>query len=283
MNNRILMTLAFAIVHGLLWALPYTVGDCTIDVEIRSRAMIPILHRWVSVREKNGAILVLARADGYVTRRVEIPKAAGQTQYKVDLVLDDEPRRILVRDIAGAPIASAYVDASQFGFPSDVFGFKVYVPCKVMPHPDTTSIAVMGDMVWVPFPNTWEVETIEGFQKISITIDRKAYGATQRLLSVVIAVDKTAEDDPGDNGAVIEDAVGHDTMGMWLDRLLEVERGERTRKDVPRGSAMAMARFLAQGYPEALLVSSMETMNTRSSALTELLEQRKTFRSLHRD
>ncbi|MFZ2956026.1 MAG: hypothetical protein WA705_03920 [Candidatus Ozemobacteraceae bacterium] len=306
--------LAFLFVGSQLGAMPYVVGDCVVDVEIRNTAMIPILQKWVAVKERNGNILVFARGEGYVTKKIEITKADGQKYYKLDVVLEDEPRYIIVRDVCGTLIRSAYVDKSQFGFPSDVYGITIGIPKKLLPHPSPKMIQVMSDLVWVPILKSCKIEEIEGFQKITLTVDRGDYAATQRLISVVIAMPTGSTDEDEADGDSDEDTgdTGSDTPKIWLTRLLALESLESSRtetsdsacaavespeyleaqnpsqvgirvKQAKPGSSRALAELLVNAYPLPLLEAAMTTGKDQPETMKQLLAQKESFRVLHRD
>lgn len=267
------LIVAFMLVTAWSEAMPYTIGSCTVEIEIRSQAMVPILQRWISVKERNGTILVIARADGYETKRVEIPQVGGQTLYRLDLVLDDSPRHILVRDTSGKPIPSAYVDVTQFGYPSDVFGITVGIPKKMCPKPTAKMVQVMSDLLWTPIMRQVLIEEIEGFQRLKIEVDRRDYGATQRLVSVVVNLPPIEDSE--------EEEVGSDTAEIWLERLnhLESAAGAPT----PGASAMTLAGYLFNAYSAEHLTRSMSASGIHPRTLNQLLKQGETFRSLHRE
>ena len=281
MKHLTWLFLAFLIVGSRLGAMPYVIGDCVVDIEIRNTAMIPILQSWISVKEKNGNILVFARADGYATKKVEITKADGQKLFKLDLTLEDEPRHILVRDVCGAPIASAYVDKSQFGFSSDVYGITVGIPKKLLPHPSPKMVQVMGDFFWAPITKSCKIEEIEGFQKITLTVDRRDYGATQRLVSVVVAIQPSSIEDETDEGNEDDEGdVGSDTPKIWLSRLQALEASS---VQVAPGSSLALAELLVNAYSPACLETAMVTSGFQPETLKKVLALKETFRTLHRD
>ena len=271
---RLGLFVAFVLVCGCAEAIPYQIGSCTVEIEIRSRAMIPILQHWVTVKETaDGGILVIARADGYETRKVRIPQVGGQTLYRLDLVLEDSPRHVIVRDTSGKVFSSTYVDLTQFGYPSDAFGITVCIPKKMCPKPNLRMVQVMSDLLWTPIMRSCQIEEIEGFQRLRIEVDRRDYGATQRLVSVLLDLPKIedTEDDQEEEGEM-----GTETAETWLKRLHHLE-------GFSGDSAATLAGYVFNAYSAEELQQSMSASGIYPETLNRLLQQRGIFRSLHRE
>jgi hypothetical protein len=178
-KNGLGIIFIFALVACILplkaWAIPYTVGDYTIDVEVRNTVMNLVPDPYVECwRSGENTIKVEAHAVGYkkIVKKVNITDQ--QFFYKTDIVLPDLYRSIVIIDINRQIIESAYARVDQYGFSGDRFGMTIFIPVEDWPVPSSEKVEVLEPFWGLPFKKTCEIQTIEQFYQVKLSISRDA-------------------------------------------------------------------------------------------------------------
>lgn len=157
------------------FAIPYKVGDYTIDVEVRNSAMNlipnPKVNCWLN---GNKSITIKARATGYLDAHRTITVYPNQFFYKADLTLKDLKTKVRIYDLNENPISSAYARTDQYGFPGDKFGLTVFIPTADWPNATSEAVDVIEPFWGLPYKKTCEIDTVDQFYRVRIAIPREA-------------------------------------------------------------------------------------------------------------
>lgn len=172
----------FIVVLGLLVfltsavsAIPYKVGDYTVDVEVRNKVMNLIPGAKVRCYlNSNNTITVKAEAIGYVSYKKKVTLYENQNFYKCDLWLDDMKHRVAIIDLNQDIISSAYARTDQYGVPGDKFGVSVFIPKTDWPAPTAENVDIVEPFYGLPFKKTCVIKEIDEFYQADINIERKA-------------------------------------------------------------------------------------------------------------
>ncbi len=262
--KKLLSIIAMLLFCGSAFAIPYTAGPYLVDIEVRSSAMVPILDAKVSCWLSGKFICIRARAQGYDSVYEEFQSVENQQVYKRDLVLPDIKKRFHACDTYGVPIKSVYFIKDQYGFPSNVYGLKAYIPIQDWKEPISKNVDVF-DADWiVPIKNSCEIKQVEEFYEVTMTFTRKAaeWSTTDLLVAFDGAVPPTDDE----------------SVRVWLRRLARVEKF--SDRCLP-GAAQALATFLFNVLPP-------QTPETRGgeplpATLQALYDQADRFEALHRN
>ena len=234
-----------------------------------------ISQEWVWVRSKPDQILITARADGYQTQRVTIPRGQGQTVYQKTIVLEDLDRDVFVRTADLEPLNSAYVERSQYGFSPHDYGITVFVPRRTMRNPAPERVQVMDDLLWVPIKKSCKIEPVEDFWKITLTVSRDDFGATARFVAVLIGnappPDAPAEED--------EEEVEPEAVKCYVERIRALEGMGAEQAE----NALELSSFLLQVCPAETFVQKFPQTEALPQCLEALIGQKTTFSRLHRE
>ncbi len=257
---RLLIICFLLSVASVVCAIPYQVGDYRIDVTVRNSAMnlIPgVKIRFY--RDDQSSFIAEARATGYqsVSKRIRIKP--NQFIYKTEVVLPDLGRKLLVVDHNRRVLTAAYLRTDQFGFPGDHYGLTAYIPVEMWsPAPDRVDVL---DSFWgIPLKKSCEVEEIEGFYRVSLSITRKALKWSGSEIYVIFRTQSPA------SPKIVK---GHLKQ---LDRLSAIS-------DRPLGSEEALTSYIYNNFSkEASAVG-----DTLPAVYEKYQAARVRFSQLHRD
>jgi hypothetical protein len=177
-------------------AIPYTVGDYTINVEVRNAVMnlVPDPHVdcW---RSGENTIKVEAHAAGYKKIVKKIKITDEQFYYKTDMVLPDLDNQVTIIDINNNPIESAYARTDQYGFAPDRFGMTIFIPTADWPVAASGKVEVIEPFWGLPYKKICEIETVDEFYKVRISVSRDAleWSSGDMLVVFKTSVDKDSK------------------------------------------------------------------------------------------
>ncbi|GAB4285334.1 MAG: hypothetical protein Kow0029_32150 [Candidatus Rifleibacteriota bacterium] len=242
-----------------LFAIPYHVGNYTVDVEVRNSAMNLVVDAKVHCYlNGNSSITIKAGATGYYDAKKKITLHENQFFYKVDIELRDLATRIYIVDINKEPIQSAYARTDQYGFPGNQFGMKIFIPVVDWQYANEKNVDVIEPFWGLPFKKTCEIRKVDEFYEVSIGIPREALEWSGGELIVVFKTGSPV------NMAVLEDRI------CKLARINPKNEELRYR----------VSEFIAKSY-------SLHDLRAKYSELPQPLEamtaQREKFNKLHRE
>ncbi len=174
-NRSMLMAAVLFFVASVVSAIPYKVGDYTVDVEVRNMAMNLIVNAKVDCwLNGDRSITVKARAIGYQDAKRQVTIYPQQNFYKTDLTLLDVDHRVRIIDMNEQVISSAYARTDQYGVPGDQFGVTVFIPIEVWKRPIEKNVDIIEPFFGLPFKKTCEITQVDEFHQVRIQINRKA-------------------------------------------------------------------------------------------------------------
>jgi hypothetical protein len=258
--RQILILIAvFLFSASVLSAIPYEVDDYTVDVEVRNFAMILVPDVKVKCyRTGNHEITVKASASGYESETRKITIQENQSFYKTDIALPDLKHRVRIIDINQKVIASAYVRTDQFGFAPDKFGITVYIPIEVWKSPGAESVEILEPFWGLPFKKTFELDQIEQFYRVKLTISRDALDWSGGDLVVLFKT--TVEKDP-------------EVLKKRVDKLIALENHSDLQVFNKR-----VALFLASNYE---LEDFRNNLGTLPDSLENVISSKEKFERLY--
>lgn len=247
---------------GSCWAFPYQIGDYNVDVTVRNSAMNLIPGIKVKLyRYDSSTVIVEAAATGYRTRVYHLPIRENQFHYKLDLTLEDPPRKVYVVDHNNQPIAAAYVRLEQFGFPADHFGITAFIPTKMWPQALASKVEVFDTSWGVPRKKSCEITQIEEFYCVKLSMTRKALKWSGPELLVTFKTSAPAR------------------VGVVEQRLARLQNISSAAGQV-NNDEESLALYLAGNFSAETLC---ETNIAMPPCLAKLLHTRKRFAELHRE
>jgi len=242
-------------VHGV----PYTAGNFTVDVVVRSTTMALIPDSKVSCWLDGKVIRLSAKAPGYLAKSASINVGAA-TYYKYDFVLPDIEKDLYAVDLNGVPIKAAYFEKAQYGFAGNVYGITVYIPKHDWPRPAPKRVDIF-DQIWGgPWKTGCKINEVDEFYQVKMTMDRGALNWTGRRLLIGFDTSKKVSQQNG---------------RAWFKVLRKLESDPKT----PKGLAAAMGEFLSTSIPEDEANQIGEVPFTLQAYYSEAAH----FASLHRD
>jgi hypothetical protein len=155
-------------------AMPYQVGDYTVDVEVRNKVMNIIPNAKVKCYLNSNSITVKAEAIGYVSYKKKVTLHENQKFYKCDIWLDDLAHKVFIVDLNNDIISSAYARTDQYGVPGDKFGVTVFIPKTDWTNPSAENVDIIEPFWGLPFKKTCQISQIDEFHQVDINIERKA-------------------------------------------------------------------------------------------------------------
>lgn len=244
-------------------AMPYTIGDYTVNVSVRNSAITPVFNANVRLDFplfKRDRIFVSVTAIGYLRAEKVIHVQEGQKEYSIDVQLRDIYREFEVLNHNYRPISSVYLVRDQFGFASDHYGIIAYIPKKVWARPNRSGVEIVSS--WgLPMLQTCKIESHDDFYKVRLSISRHSLTYSSGVLSIFF---KTF--DPPDTSAII----------AGIEKINEMETSAiATRQQIQKKSAHLLNFFSAEDI-EATKVPL-------PTALQRLIDMQKDFLHLHRE
>jgi hypothetical protein len=174
---------------GSAWAaiMVHEIDEGVLRVEIRSRTQLLIPHAYSTWKPQGDMVLVRARAAGYVGRDRLVPRPAPGSVGRIDIVLDDPHKNVVVMTPIGERLTSAAVDVRQFGFGADVFGVSVLIPARDWPHAHPLRIKIIeGVFGTVINQAPAKLERIDSFIKATLAVERGYLLTCGRTLFVIV-------------------------------------------------------------------------------------------------
>ncbi|MBF0544006.1 MAG: hypothetical protein HQM08_06225 [Candidatus Riflebacteria bacterium] len=259
------MFLMIILTTSSLFAIPYTVGGITVDVEVRSKTMIQIVDAKVKVFLKNNTFVVQVEAKGYEDQTVNIPYIPNQKTYKCDVVLEDMNKEVVVMTSNWEELSSAYVDKHQYGYDPSFYGIKAHLPKKVWPKPATDSVSVI-DIGWgLQIQDSVSIDEVDEFWRIQILIPRKALKFTTPRLMVILDLSPKK---PVTDGEV------QNILGS----LAKAEKNSSKE-----GYIEGMAKFIMKSIPTDQIEKSMKNLPNPPGTVSKYLSEAKKFGTAHEE
>lgn len=239
-------------------------GGHTVDIDTRNLALNVIPHAKFSCYMSSGNIQVRVRATGYLEERFTLyPSGTTPGYFKRDVFLQDYPKTLIAEDMNGKKIVAVYFQKDQYGFDPRQYGITAHIPKKMWKNADVRGVEVFDNFWGFPLKKSCEIEAIEDYYRVKLTISRNALELTGSELTVVF---DTKEKLPS---AGIND---------WLARLKAAEDGEG---ELAPGAARAFAEFLFYVLPRSDVEQACG--GTLPKSLKVLYDQARDFAALHRD
>ncbi len=242
-------------------AIPYKVGDFTVDVEVRNQAMNLVPDAKIKCYMVSGRnIIVKASAPGYKTSTRKIHTQDNQFFYKTDFALRDIDHSVNILDLNRRPIASAYARTDQYGFGGNEFGITVFIPKAIWKNAQASQVEVLEPFWGLPFNKTCQISEVDEFYQVKLAISRDALDWSGGDLVVIFKtyVEKDLK--------VLEDRI------ISLANLPNVIN--------KRTIAYSLSKFIADNY-------RVEELRQKFSSLPEPLEtmvkEREKFNQLHHE
>lgn len=245
-----------------VFSITYTTGKYKVDLTVRNSAMNLIPGVKVGLYQYDSKRLVAeVSAHGYKSGKKVIDINGTQTFYKFDMVLADLERNIYVLDHADKQISSAYIRKDQYGFPGDHYGITVYIPVVLWPDDKPANVEVFDSFWGMPMKKTCEIDKIEEFYRVRLSITRKALKWSGSDMYVVFRTSAPNS---------------REVLNRHLLQLKKLG----TEAEIPNGAEEALAEYIASNYS----VEEIEAADVRVPAsLKWLLLTKKRFNELHRE
>ena len=245
------------------FSIPYHVGDCTVDVEVRSSLLIMIPKARVRLWMQGKVIYIKGSASGYLSNTVTVPTSGAGGYYQRDVILEDVKKTFAAEDLNGKPLVSVYFQSGQYGFEPNEYGVVAVVPKNVWPVANSKKVDIFDSFWGIPLKQSCKIELVEDYYRIRMTVSRVDVDWSGAKFTVVFDTRKK---------------VSSEKITYWLDKLAKVEANQ---KSLPAGAVDDLARFLFDNLsrPDVESVSNGKI----PSSLKRLYDQTDKFSNLHQD
>ena len=171
-------------------AISFTHAGKTLDVDVRNVRRQPLPTRRLRCRFIGEKALIEAAATGYESAKIEVPLCPDQQEYHVDLVLEDLPKEIEIRDLNFDIISSVYVDCSQHNVAPTDFAIDLFLPVQIIASPAPEMFLITDSLWWAHPVKGWSCVPQDGFHQVRLLMSRESYENIATVLWVVVGLEK---------------------------------------------------------------------------------------------